>query len=43
MVIDESHQTVPQLGAMFKGDQSRRGTLRRIRFSSAVGQRTIGR
>jgi len=27
MVIDESHQTVPQLGAMFKGDQSRKGTL----------------
>ncbi|MEQ1922863.1 MAG: DEAD/DEAH box helicase family protein, partial [Pyrinomonadaceae bacterium] len=23
MVIDESHQTIPQLGAMFKGDQSR--------------------
>ena len=27
MVVDESHQTVPQLGAMFKGDQSRKGTL----------------
>jgi excinuclease ABC subunit B len=27
IVIDESHQTVPQLGAMFKGDQSRKGTL----------------
>lgn len=27
MVIDESHQTIPQLGAMFKGDQSRKGTL----------------
>lgn len=27
MVIDESHQTVPQLGAMFKGDQSRKRTL----------------
>jgi len=27
MVIDESHQTVPQLGAMYKGDQSRKGTL----------------
>ena len=27
MVLDESHQTVPQLGAMFKGDQSRKGTL----------------
>jgi excinuclease ABC subunit B len=27
MVIDESHQTIPQLGAMYKGDQSRKGTL----------------
>ncbi len=27
MIIDESHQTVPQLGAMFKGDQSRKSTL----------------
>lgn len=27
VVIDESHQTIPQLGAMFKGDQSRKGTL----------------
>lgn len=27
MVIDESHQTIPQIGAMYKGDQSRKGTL----------------
>ncbi len=27
IVIDESHQSIPQLGAMFKGDQSRKGTL----------------
>jgi excinuclease ABC subunit B len=27
MIIDESHQTIPQIGAMFKGDQSRKGTL----------------
>src|SRR6476620_9540942 len=27
MIIDESHQTIPQLGAMYKGDQSRKGTL----------------
>jgi excinuclease ABC subunit B len=27
MVIDESHQTIPQLRAMYKGDQSRKGTL----------------
>ncbi len=25
--IDESHQTVPQLGAMYEGDRSRKGTL----------------
>src|SRR5437868_9786311 len=25
MIIDESHQTIPQLGAMYKGDQSRKG------------------
>jgi excinuclease ABC subunit B len=27
MIIDESHQTIPQIGAMFKGDQSRKLTL----------------
>jgi excinuclease ABC subunit B len=27
IVIDESHQTVSQIGAMFKGDQSRKGNL----------------
>jgi excinuclease ABC subunit B len=27
IVLDESHQTIPQLGAMYKGDQSRKGTL----------------
>lgn len=27
MVIDESHQSIPQLRAMYKGDQSRKGTL----------------
>ena len=27
LVIDESHQSIPQLGAMYKGDQSRKGTL----------------
>ena len=25
--LDESHQTVPQIGAMFEGDRSRKGTL----------------
>src|SRR5215204_844419 len=27
VVIDESHQSIPQIGAMYKGDQSRKGTL----------------
>ncbi|MCS6875094.1 MAG: excinuclease ABC subunit UvrB [Pyrinomonadaceae bacterium] len=27
IIIDESHQTVPQLGAMYRGDQSRKQTL----------------
>jgi excinuclease ABC subunit B len=27
VVIDESHQTVPQIGAMFRGDRSRKETL----------------
>ncbi len=27
LFIDESHQTVPQIGAMYRGDQSRKGTL----------------
>ena len=27
LVIDESHQTVPQIGAMYRGDRSRKETL----------------
>src|SRR5207245_5569030 len=27
VMIDESHQTVPQIGAMFRGDRSRKETL----------------
>ena len=27
MMIDESHKTIPQIGAMYHGDQSRKGTL----------------
>ncbi|MEY3337620.1 MAG: hypothetical protein RL245_612, partial [Pseudomonadota bacterium] len=27
LVVDESHQTLPQLGAMYKGDRSRKETL----------------
>ena len=43
MVIDESHQTVPQLGAMYKGDQSRKGTLVEygFRLPSATDNRPL--
>ena len=39
MVIDESHQTVPQLGAMYKGDQSQKGNAGRIRVPPAERER----
>ncbi len=43
MVIDESHQTIPQLGAMFKGDQSRKRTLVEygFRLPSALDNRPL--
>ena len=43
MVLDESHQTVPQLGAMFKGDQSRKRTLVEygFRLPSAMDNRPL--
>ena len=43
MVIDESHQTVPQLGAMYKGDRSRKGTLVEygFRLPSAMDNRPL--
>ncbi|HZH33584.1 MAG TPA: excinuclease ABC subunit UvrB [Pyrinomonadaceae bacterium] len=43
LVIDESHQTVPQLGAMFKGDRSRKGTLVEygFRLPSAMDNRPL--
>ncbi|HEY0385848.1 MAG TPA: helicase-related protein, partial [Pyrinomonadaceae bacterium] len=43
VVIDESHQTVPQLGAMFKGDQSRKRTLVEygFRLPSAMDNRPL--
>ncbi len=37
LVVDESHQTIPQLGAMYKGDRSRKETLVGIRLPLAVG------
>src|ERR1700676_511823 len=43
LFIDESHQTVPQLGAMFKGDRSRKQTLvdYGFRMPSALDNRPL--
>ena len=43
MVIDESHQTIPQLGAMYKGDRSRKGNLVEygFRLPSAMDNRPL--
>ena len=43
MVIDESHQTIPQVGGMFKGDQSRKRTLVEygFRLPSAMDNRPL--
>ena len=35
LVVDESHQTVPQVRAMYHGDRSRKGDAGRLRLSSA--------
>jgi excinuclease ABC subunit B len=43
LIIDESHQTIPQLGAMFKGDRSRKETLVEygFRLPSALDNRPL--
>ncbi len=43
LVIDESHQTVPQIGAMFRGDRSRKQTLvdHGFRLPSALDNRPL--
>ncbi|SBV93468.1 excinulease of nucleotide excision repair, DNA damage recognition component [uncultured delta proteobacterium] len=43
LFIDESHITVPQVGAMYKGDQSRKGTLVEygFRLPSALDNRPL--
>jgi len=43
VVIDESHQTIPQIGAMYKGDQSRKRTLvdYGFRLPSAMDNRPL--
>ncbi|NUP07526.1 MAG: excinuclease ABC subunit UvrB [Polyangiaceae bacterium] len=43
MLIDESHQTVPQLGAMYRGDRARKETLveHGFRLPSALDNRPL--
>jgi excinuclease ABC subunit B len=43
LVIDESHQTVPQIGAMYRGDRSRKETLVSygFRLPSALDNRPL--
>ncbi len=43
LVIDESHQTVPQIGSMFRGDRSRKETLVEygFRLPSALDNRPL--
>jgi len=43
IIIDESHVTVPQIGAMYKGDRSRKETLVRygFRLPSAMDNRPL--
>ncbi len=43
LVIDESHQTVPQIGAMYRGDRSRKETLVQygFRLPSALDNRPL--
>ncbi len=43
LVIDESHQTIPQLGAMYRGDRSRKETLVAFgfRLASALDNRPL--
>ncbi|HTV19196.1 MAG TPA: excinuclease ABC subunit UvrB [Polyangiaceae bacterium] len=43
LVIDESHQTIPQIGAMFRGDRSRKETLVEygFRLPSALDNRPL--
>jgi excinuclease ABC subunit B len=43
MLVDESHQTVPQLGAMYRGDRARKETLveHGFRLPSAMDNRPL--
>ena len=43
LIVDESHQTIPQIGAMYKGDRSRKETLVEygFRLPSALDNRPL--
>ena len=43
MIVDESHQTIPQIGAMYNGDRSRKSTLvdHGFRLPSALDNRPL--
>ncbi len=43
LFVDESHQTIPQVGAMYRGDRSRKGTLveHGFRLPSALDNRPL--
>jgi excinuclease ABC subunit B len=43
LIVDESHQTIPQIRGMFRGDQSRKGTLVEFgfRLPSALDNRPL--
>ncbi|MBK8252880.1 MAG: excinuclease ABC subunit UvrB [Polyangiaceae bacterium] len=43
MIVDESHQTIPQIGAMYRGDRSRKETLVEygFRLPSALDNRPL--
>src|SRR4029079_10261551 len=43
LIIDESHQTIPQVGAMYKGDRARKETLvdYGFRLPSALDNRPL--
>ena len=39
LIVDESHQTVPQIGGMYEGDRVAQGDAGRVRLPPAVGAR----
>ena len=43
LFVDESHQTVPQIGGMYRGDYRRKFTLAEYGFRLPSGDRTTAR